>query len=326
MTAQASVRSYLGIAKETTRGTAVAASKFIPVAANKLKATDVIDPLFDEGLRGSNTKYYAYVPGRTRSTVEWGGPVYADTIPWAVAGLLGTVTTTGSTPPYTHVVTLENSTAIGGDVLPTSFTLTDFYSANVRQYAGCQVHDFNLSFSSEGLLDYDAKATGWASATTTAPTPTFTTVLPAPTWQGVVTIGGTAISNAIDGNISMTRPETPIYGIANTQNPFSIFVGPLETSGQIRFVMEADTELTRFLTNTQPTISLDWTNGTGASLTQIKAQLNQGAYKSAMIERSKDFVEIVIDLQGIANTTDASVGYSPIKWTFQNAIASGTYQ
>jgi hypothetical protein len=328
MAVQNSVRSYLGIAKETTRGTAVAATAFIPVAQGKLKPTDVIDPLFDEGLRGSNVKTYNYIPGRTRSTFDFGGPVFPDTVPWAIAGLLGSVATTGASAPFTHTISLENASAVATETQPTSFTLTDFYAAAVRQYSGSQIHDFTLNFSAEGLLEYDAKATGWLSSTTTAPTPAFSTILPTPVWQATVTLGGTAITNAVEGHITMTRPVSAIYGISNTQQPYQIFVGALETTGSFKFVMENDTELTRYLTNTQPSIVVNWTNGTGASATQLQATLTRGAYHAASIERGKDFVEINIELTGIANSTDAGStgGYSPIKWVVQNAVTSGTYQ
>ena len=99
MAVQNTHRSYLGVAKETTKGTAVAPTAFIPVAASKLKTQDIIDPLMDEGLRGSLVKDYNYVQGRYRSTVEWGGPVFADTFGWAVAGILGSVATTGASAP-----------------------------------------------------------------------------------------------------------------------------------------------------------------------------------------------------------------------------------
>jgi hypothetical protein len=325
-TPQNSVRSYLGVAKEVTDGTAVAPTAFIPVAVGKLKTEDIIDPLFDEGLRGSIVKEYAYIQGRTRSTVEFGGPVFADTIGWSLSGILVTVTTTGGSAPYTHAITLKNATTTGADAQPTSFTLTDFYAANVRAYAGCQIHDFTLNFSADGLLDYDAKATGWVSAAASTPSPSFTAITASPAWQAAVTIGGTSITNAVDGSITLTRAVTPIYGLSNTQNPYQVFLGALEVKGNLKFVMEADTELTRFLTNTQPAITIDWSQGSGATATQIRAQITKGAYHAAQIDRSKDFVEINIDLTGIANTTDASTGYSPIKWTLQNAITSGTYQ
>ena len=328
MSVQNSVRSYIGVAKEGTKGTAVAPTAFIPVSVSKLKPVDVIDPLYDEGLRGSLVKDYNYIQGRYRSTFDFGGPVFPDTIPWAVAGLLGKVTTTGASAPYTHTVTLKNASATAADAQPTSLTFTDFYAANVRAYAGCQVHDFNLTFTAEGLMDYDAKATGWQSATASTPTPSFSTIVPTPVWQGTVSVGGSTVANAVDGNISLKRSVTPIYGISNTQNPYSIFVGALETTGQIKFVMENDTQLTNFLSNTQPAIVLNWSNGSGATATQIQATITKGAYTAAVIERSKDFVEVTVDFTGIGNTTDAgaSNGYSNVSWVFQNAVTSGTYQ
>lgn len=328
MSVQNSVRSYLGIAKETTKGTAVAPTAFIPVSVSKFKPVDIIDPLMDEGLRGSLVKDYNYVQGRVRSTFEFGGPVFADTVPWAIAGLLGSVATTGASAPYTHTISLKNSATTAADAQPTAFTLTDFYAANVRAYAGCQVHDFNLTFSAEGLLEYDAKATGWQSTTASTPTPSFSTITPTPVWQATVSVAGSTVSNAVEGSLTLTRTVTPIYGISGTQNPYSIFVGALEVKGQLKFVMENDTQLTNFLSNSQPAIVVNWTNGTGATATQLQATLTKGAYTAAIIDRSKDFVEVQIDLTGIANTTDAGStgGYAPVKFVAQNAVTSGTYQ
>lgn len=328
MTVQNSVRSYVGIAKEVTKGTAVTPTAYIPVAQSKLKPVDVIGPLMDEGLRGSLVKDYNYVQGRTHSTFEFGGAVFADTFGWALAGLLGSVATTGASAPYTHTISLKNATATGADAQPTAFTLTDFYAAQVRAYAGCQIHDVALTFNADGLMEFDAKATGFASATASTPTPSFTSVTPTPVWQGTVTIGGTQVANAVEGSLTMTRSVTPIFGIANTQNPYSVFLGALEVKGQLRFVMENDTQLTNFLTNVQPAIVLNWQAGALATATQIQATITKGAYTAAVIDRSKDFVEVVVDLTGIGNTTDAGStgGYAPIKWVLQNAVTSGTYQ
>ena len=80
MTVQNSVRSYLGIAKEATKGTAVAPTDFIPVMVDSLKPVDLIDPLYDTGLRGSMVTNYNYIAGRTRSTFDFGGHVFPDTI------------------------------------------------------------------------------------------------------------------------------------------------------------------------------------------------------------------------------------------------------
>lgn len=324
MAVQNSVRSYLGIAKETTKGTAVAPTDYIPVMASKIKPVDVIDPLYDEGLRGSIVKNYAYIQGRERSTFDFGGPAFPDTFGYVLQGIMGQVTTAGASAPYTHTINLLNASATGADAQPVAFTLTDFYAADVRAYAGCQFHDLTLNFSSEGMLEYDAKATGWASASASTPTPSFSTVLPQPVWIGTVSIGGSAVSYTTEGSITVSRPVTPIYGISNTQNPYQVFLGAMEVTGSLRFVMENNTELTRFLTNTQPALVLTWAQGAGASATQIKATITKGAYVAAAIDRSKDFVEIAVDINGIANTTDAgaSGGYGPIKWELKNAKAS----
>jgi len=328
MTVQNTHRSYLGIAKEATKGTPVTPTDFIPVVASKLKPVDLIGELYDTGLRGSLVQNYNYIPGRTHSTFDFGGAVFADTFGYVLGGLLGDVTTTGSTAPYTHTISVKNATATGADAQPTAFTLTDYYAANVRAYAGIQVHEVSLKFTSDGLLDYDAKATGWASTTAATPTPSFSSVLPIPTWVATVSIGGSTIANSVDGSIDLTRPVTPIFGINNTKNPYQVFVGALETKGKIRFVMEADTELTRFLTNTQPAITFNWSQGTGATATQVQFTTTKGAYVATMIDRSKDFVEIEVDINAQGNTTDAgaSAGYSNIKWVLQNAKTSGTYQ
>jgi hypothetical protein len=327
MSVQASVRSYLGIAKETTKGTVVAPTDFIPIMKDSFKPVDVIDPLYDTGLRGSNAVNYNYIQGRTHSTVDFTSSVFADTVGYALAGVMGSVATTGASAPYTHTISLKNASTTGTDAQPISYTLTDFYAANVRSYPGCQFSDFSLKFNADGMLEYDAKATGWLSSTVSTPTPSFSTVLPTPVWQGTVSVGGSAISNSISGQIDMKRNVTPIYGIAQTQNPYQVFLGGLEATGKLTFVMEADTELTRYLTNTQPAIVLNWAYGAGATAVQIQATLTKGAYTAAAIDRGSDMVEIAVDINGMSNTTDAgsTAGYSPIKWVLQNAKASGTY-
>ena len=327
MTVQASVRSYVGIAKEVTKGTAVAPSDFIPVGKDTLKPQDMVDALYDQGLRGSNVLNYNYIPGRKHSTFDFGGAVFADTIGYSIAGLLGSVATVGASAPYTHTISLTNSLTSGTDTQPLSYTLTDFYAVDVRSYPGCQFSNFSLKFNADGMLEHDSKTMGFSSATVSDPTPSFSTVLPTPVWRGTVSIAGTAVSTSMNGNIDMNRPVTPIYGISDTQDPFQVFLGPLEVTGKVTFIMTSEAELDNFLNNTQPAIVLDWNYGTGATEVQIQATITKGAYTAAVIERGQDFVQVTIDINGQSNTTDAgsSGGYAPIKWVLKNAKASGTY-
>jgi len=322
MSVQNTHRSYVGIAKETTKGTPVTPTVFIPVLASTLKPVDTYGALYDEGLRGSLVKNYNYIQGRGNSTFDFSGAAFADTIGYPIAGLLGEDVVSGSAP-YVHTIALKNSATAAADAQPAAFTMTDFYAANTRAYAGQQFHDFSLKFTAEGLLEYDAKSTGWLSATASTPTPSFSTVLPTPVWYGTVSVAGTTVSNATTGNIDMKRPVTPIFGIGNTQNPYQVFVGALEVTGKVTFLMEADAQLTNYLTNTQPALVFNWTQGSGASQTQIQATVTKGAYTLAVIERSKDFVEVLVDINAQGNLTDSgTVGYSPIKWVIKNAVTT----
>jgi hypothetical protein len=196
-----------------------------------------------------------------------------------------------------------------------------------RSYPGCQFSDFSLKFNADGMLEYDAKSTGFQSETVADPAPTFSTVLPTPVWRGTVSIGGSPVSTAMTGNIDMTRPATPIYGISNTQDPYQVFLGPLEVTGKITFVMDNDSQLLNFLNNSQPALVFNWNYGTGAAEVQIQATLTKGAYTTGVIERGEDFVQVSVDINAQSNTTDAgsSGGFSPIKWVLKNAKASGTY-
>jgi hypothetical protein len=241
--------------------------------------------------------------------------------------LLGSVATTGASAPYTHTISLKNSLTSGADDQPISYTLTDFYAADVRSYPGCQFSDFSLKFNADGMLEYDTKSTGFASSAVADPTPTFSTVLPTPVWRGTVSIGGSTVSTAMTGNIDMKRPATPIYGISNTQDPYQVFLGPLEVTGKITFVMEDDSQLLNFLNNSQPALVFNWAYGTGATAVQIQATLTKGAYTTGVIERGEDFVQVSVDFNAQSNTTDdgASGGFAPIKWVLQNAKPSGTY-
>jgi hypothetical protein len=324
--AQPSVRSYLGIAKEVTPGTAVAPTDFIPVNKDSLKPVDIIDPLYDTGLRGSMAENYRYTQGRRYTTTDLGGVAFPDTIGWWLAGIMGSVSTAGASAPYTHTISLKNATT--GDAQPTSFTLTDYYVAENRQYPGCKITDFTLTFNADGQLEYTTKAMGYPSATSVAATPSFSTTIPTPVWEGTVSVGGSTIGYTTAGSVTVTRKSEAIFGIGNSQGPYEVFLGALDTTGSLTFVMENDDQLTNFLSNTQPALTVAFAQGAGASATNIAFTITKGAYTTAVIDRSADHVTVAVDIQAIANTTDAGStgGFAPIKWTLQNAVVAGTYQ
>jgi hypothetical protein len=207
--AQPSVRSYLGVAKEVTPATAVPATAFIPVSKDSLKPVDIIAPLFDTGLRGSMAENYNYIQGRRHTEIDVAGPAFADTVGWWLGSIMGSVATTGVSAPYTHVMSLKNATS--GDAQPTSLTLEDYYVSGNRYYPGCKVTDFSLTFNSDGMLEYTTKLMGHPSEVTSAATPSFSAVVPTPVWRGTVSIGGTAIGYTTAASVTMTRKAEAIF-------------------------------------------------------------------------------------------------------------------
>jgi hypothetical protein len=92
--------------------------------------------------------------------------------------------------------------------------------------------------------------------------------------------------------------------------------------------MQDDTELTRFLSNTQPTLTVSFTTGSGSTATKVAFQVSKGAYTTAQIDRGTDYVALTVDIEALGNTSDigASGGYSPVQFSLNNAFPSGTFQ
>lgn len=323
-----SVKSYFGIAKETTKGIPEPATQFVAFAQNSFKPVDNIGPLYDTGIRGSMVENYAYLQGRRHTTIDVGGLAFADTIGFFIAGILGDVTTTGASAPYTHSISLLNSPGYVSDAQPTSFTITDFYAADTRYYPGCQITDFGLTFNADGLLEYTAKLMGFPSENTSPTTPNFSNVLPTQVWTGTVSVGGSPIGYTKSASLELARKSEPIFSITGNKKPYQIFLGALTARGKMTFVMQNDNELINYLSDLQPSLTFNFTTGTGAGLTQIAYTLSSEAYTLAAIERSADHVELTVDFEGLGNGADVgtSGGYSPIKFTLQNAYGANTYQ
>ena len=316
-----SALTFVGVGKESTKGTGVAATAYIPVTT--ITPSDNVIYVPDTAMRASMANTFNEIQGPISSEVSVEGPVFPDTFGWPLAGLLGDITTTGASAPFTHAMSVKNS----GDGQPTSHSLVDNYAAQCRRYAGLQWAELAVKYTADGVLTHTSKATGWGSATFAAPTPSFTTIPPQPGWRCVATIAGGAVTYVQEAEVDFKRTATPVFTLQNSQNPYSVFVGDLEVTGKLKLIMEDDTELTRYLTNTQPSMSLDLQQGAGAAVVEVKFVMTKCAYTNADIDRGADYVVLQVDFTAIANTTDAgaSGGYSPIKATLQNAIASGTY-
>lgn len=323
MATSATNRSFIGIAKEVTPGTPIASTDFIPVT--KFAPEDKFGIDEDKGFRGSMVENYGEILTSIYSTYDYSGDVFMDTIGYPLASLLADVvfTTGGGTTANTFAFATKNT----GDGQPTSFTLNDFYAENNRQFPGIKFSELAFKISPDGILKYDAKSIGLGSVTAATPTPTFSALQPKASWQCVTTLGGGVVTYAEDAEVTIKRSTKPVWNLDGSAGPYKIWSGPVVVSGKLTTVMDDETQYNNL--NLSAAQILDFTISTGALLTleSLQLRMTKGVYTTGKIERGKDWVELPLTFEAVANTTDvgSSAGFSPIKATLKNLKVTGTY-
>ncbi len=303
--------STLGGAKETTYGTPVAAAFWLPFRSPSIG--DDYTVLKDEGFRGSPTGPFGVYQGPVTSHVEFEGDFYATDTPHLLMGILGSDTVTGAADPFTHTFKLTAAQ-------PPSYTYTDEVADTVfRQYPGQMVYDLEIRFTPEEGLTYAAKLMGLKSQTTSAPTPSFDTSPFFLGWQATVSLGGSANTKLTGASIHLQREAAPVYSAQNLQSPAVVFLGPLRVTGSCSFYWDDDTELLRYLNNTQGALVFTFDRGVTPAR-QLVLTMTQTAFERGQVNRGKVFVETDIDFEAIANSTDGSASVlSPLQAAVKNA-------
>lgn len=333
-TTYSSAKQFLGIAKETTQGTAVAATAFIPF--DKYEPEDKPVWLDDKAMRGSMVELYGKQQGVLKSDFSLSGPFFGDSIGYLLSNILGDLTVTGASPPYTNVWSTLNT----GAGQPVNNTFSHFQgpaaSSGTRQYPGSCLDELTLKWNAESqLVTYDAKGTSWPSVVAGAtPTATFTAVTPIASWRSTLGIGGpatggTQVKTVTEGEVSIKRKLLPVYTGQGSQNPYIIQRGTVTVTGKLVFIAADETPLTTMLANTQPQFQWVLDNGVaGAGQVKMTVDCASAAYVTSKYDAGKEAVMYQVDWEAVANTTNAgaSAGYSPLKVTVLNAVATGTYQ
>lgn len=187
---------FVGIGKETVKGTGVAPTAFIPVRQNRV-LDDVVMMLDDDGMRGvMNAGPFDQMPGPLWATFDGGGPAFGDTLPWLVLGALGDVTTiasrsvadavTNSTSLVTSATAAFTQADIGRPVIPSA----DFAAGT---YIQAVISATNATLNIPALTSGAAKTLGIGAATTQ--------------WHGG------SIKNSLDGQAT-SFSLTDYYGLA----------------------------------------------------------------------------------------------------------------
>lgn len=310
----------LGVAKETTAGTAVAATAWVPWKT--LTPKDDTNPIEDTGQRGAPVDNFGIYAGQKGSELDLGGDVMADSIGWLLASVLPDLATTGASAPYSHAF----STLCSGDTQPVSQTWTIFDPLGTWQYPGMQFSELGFKWNADGLFEWSAKGMGWTYVSGSTPTTSFSAVPPVANWAITCQIAGTD-TFVQDGELTIKRAVTAIRGSAGTQNPYRIWSGDVSVEGKATLVMENTTQADAFQASTAQSFQASYSQGTGSTATGLTLHCSKAVYTEGSRNYGKDYIEQPVTFKAVGNTSDvgASGGYSPILATLTNAVASGTY-
>jgi hypothetical protein len=320
MTQFMTANSFLGLGIETTRGTAAASPKFIPITGPQVTPMQVF--LRDEALRGSPTTVYDMVAGVRHDEYDVKGYVYADTFPILLRSILGGTDTLAGAGPYTHGIKLLNNQT-GSQ--PPSVTIQDFDGATAFQMTGAQMSELALTFGAEAAAEWSAKFVGNPYTQISAPSPSISTASFVPGWNITTSIAGTSLAYIAEGEVRFARNAAPIF-TQGTQAPRVNFAGPLEVSGRLLAVVETTSDIFSNATtgyglfdSPQATVITltDPVSSNSVALTMTKTQ-----FSDVKRQRGKAYVEVEVNFTATANATDATTGYSPIATVTTNNIST----
>lgn len=112
-------KQFLGVAKETSQGTAVAPTFTMPV--EKFQPEDKPVWLDDKAWRGSMVDFYGRQQGVIKTEFSLSGPAFGDGVGWLLANILGDLTVTGTTTAPTG--TLSAGSSIGATSVSSSVSI-----------------------------------------------------------------------------------------------------------------------------------------------------------------------------------------------------------
>ena len=217
---------------------------------------------------------------------------------------------------------------------PASYTGYDVDTAmqglnSAKQFDGAMFTDLDIEFSADGAMTYSSKTLSNAFvevSTTTLGSQTWPTTVFVPAWNAGVTIAGASSAVVMNGSLSIKRNVQPIYTIGS-QSPYRLWAGPIQVSGKLSFVVEAnDTWMSQGLSTNTFAMLLTFMDPTTDQ--SITFQMSKVQLSNPKIESSKAWLELTADFNALGNGTDQistggnGGGFAPIRVIVNNATSS----
>lgn len=253
------------------------------------------------------------------------------------------ITAIQSTGPNLHAISLMNSGQGRGQgtnsCQPSTLTISQYYgpaaTSGGRQFTSVVFTEISFKWNAESeFLTWTGKAIAWVSAIpATLTAPTYSTASPLPSWQGVLGLagpasGGTLVKTVETAEYNLKRTASAKFTGQNSQNPYIIARGDVSADWKSSFIAADESPLLYMRNNTQPQYQWILSNGlSGAAALAMQVDMQAAAFTEVKPNFGKELIGFDATGKAIINPTNAgySGGMSPIKLTFTNAIAAGTF-
>lgn len=296
---------HLGFAKETTWGTPVAPTRYMPF--NEFSAEEELGTVVDESRRGNITKDYGVIPTTLKSNLELSMFLYPDIVGVLFKNMLPNVTTTG-TGPYVH--TLKAGTT------QSSLTFQHFNGADERQYAGVILDEITISGETTSPIEISVTGQGKSGQVVATTTPTIeTTLMPITGAMATLKVDTVANANLASFEITIARENRLIYGASATQEPTKAVQGRVEVTGSLSFEIEDATEYEKF--KAQQYVNLELTIDGGAS-NKIKLTMPRAFIETASWDDGEESLKVDWEFRAVYEATAAG----PIVVELTNSTAT----
>ena len=218
-----------------------------------------------------------------------------------------------------HEFSLLNDSVSEGNQ-PPSCTLTDFAGEeDWRQLAAAQLSTLTISGASDALVKVAVDWFSYAAVTPSTPSPSYTTAEAPVGWSVKAAIGGTQVASIQSWDFDLKRNVKPIPALTGTQNYYQLFAGALDATAKLTVIEDPKAVwLDAYEAGAEESIDLtlyDVYSGDALNVHSSFARFTKGS-----LDRSKEWVEVPLELQLLPNSTDATAGgVSPVAITVANA-------
>lgn len=260
------------------------------------------------------------------------------------ASVSGAPTVSGASVSTPNAYSFSPQNTSNGQPPPYIFWDYNPGNSNLRVYYGAVVSDLTIKMDPAALTQITASgmafaggvvagtgSTSVAAASVSVPTPTYSTFTPVATRVGGTTIAGNINPDVLTCEFDFKREEFgPVNTIQGTQDPLSIFSGPITATAKWSLVQADDTLLNQYINQTQPSFQIAAVKGAGTAANGVFIHENQANYEDVKITQTgKAYVTLDGGHTAIANTTDASTaggGYSPARVTVNTGTSGSSTQ